>query len=398
MRVLGLVVEYNPFHSGHLYHLEESRRVCQPDLTMAVMSGNFTQRGDAAIVDKWARAEMAVRCGVDVVFELPVAWAVRSARDFALGGVWHLHCAGATHLCFGSESGNAEELSQAADVLQSESPEFQLALRTELSTGVNYPRARFQALRKLGDETSTMLNEPNNILGIAYLLALRKIKSDIIPVTILRQGAGYHDENIESPLASATAIRQAIHREAPLDSLPIPTIAKSIISREQSLGKGPHGMENLNLLIKYAIRSQGAESLANLLDMESGLAYRLKRCEESSATVEELLSCLKTKRYTWTRLQRILCYALLGITSEITDEIHAGGPQYLRILALKKRAAPLLKHLATSIPIVTRPSELKGNRSLKLDVHATNIYALGFPDILHGGAQQDLTRPPVIIE
>ncbi|MDP3487789.1 MAG: nucleotidyltransferase [Bacillota bacterium] len=398
MRVLGLVVEYNPFHSGHLYHLEESRRVCQPDLTIAMMSGNFTQRGDAAIVDKWARAEMAVRCGVDVVFELPVAWAVRSARDFALGGVWHLDRAGATHLCFGSESGSAQELSQAADVLQDETAEFQLALRMELSTGVNYPRARYQALRKLGDETSAMLHEPNNILGVAYLLALRKIKSSIIPITIMRQGARYHDNNIESPLASATAIRKAMLSNTPVDSLPVPIATKEIISRELALGKGPHGIENLNLLIKYAIRNQGAESLAKLLDMEVGLAYRFKRCEESAATVQELISCVKTKRYTWTRLQRILCYALLGITTEVSDAIHAEGPQYLRILALKKAAAPLLKRLATSIPIVTRPSELKANTSLSLDVHATNIYALGFPDIIRGRAQQDLTRPPVIIE
>ena len=135
------------------------------------------------------------RCGVDVVFELPVAWAVRSARDFALGGVWHLDRAGATHLCFGSESGSAQELTQAADVLQEESLEFQVALRTELSTGVSYPRARSQALCKLGGEISAVMHEPNNILGVAYLLALRKIKSSIIPITIMRQGASYHDNN-----------------------------------------------------------------------------------------------------------------------------------------------------------------------------------------------------------
>ena len=398
MRVLGLVVEYNPFHSGHLYHLEESRRVCQPDLTIAIMSGNFTQRGDAAIVDKWARAEMAVRCGVDVVFELPVAWAVRSARDFALGGVWHLDRAGATHLCFGSESGSAEDLSHAADVLQEESVEYQLALRAELGTGVSYPRARYQALQKLGDQASIVLQEPNNILGVAYLLALRKIKSNIMPITIMRQGASYHDDNLDTPLASATAIRLGILSDKPVDSLPVPLATKEIISRELALGKGPHGIENLNLLIKYAIRNQGTDNLSTLLDMEAGLAFRLKRCEESSATVQELISCIKTKRYPWTRIQRILCYALLGITTEVTDSIHSEGPQYLRLLALKKEAAPLLKHLKTSIPIVTRPSELKGNSSLSLDVHATNIYALGFPEIKYSGAQQDLTRPPVIIE
>ncbi|KAF0197967.1 MAG: hypothetical protein FD169_30 [Bacillota bacterium] len=398
MRVLGLVVEYNPFHSGHLYHLEESRRVCQPDLTIAVMSGNFTQRGDAAIFDKWARAEMAVRCGVDVVFELPVAWAVRSARDFALGGVWHLDRAGATHLCFGSESGSFQELSQAAAVLQEESKEFQQALRAELSTGVNYPRARYQALRKLGYEKSAILHEPNNILGVAYLLALKKIKSNLIPITIRRQGAHYHDHDLDTPLASATAIRQAILGNTPLDRLPVPMATKEIISRELALGRGPHGIENLNLLIKYAIRNQGADSLAKLLDMEAGLAFRFKRCEESAAMVQEFISCVKTKRYTWTRIQRILCYALLGITTEVTAAIHAEGPQYLRLLALKKEASPLLKRLATSIPIVTRPSELKGNRSLSLDVHATNIYALGFPNIIRVRAQQDLTRPPVIIE
>lgn len=398
MRVLGLVVEYNPFHFGHLYHLGESHRVCQPDLTIAVMSGNFTQRGEAGILDKWARAEMAVRNGVDVVFELPVAWAVCSADEFALGSMAHLDSAGATHVCFGSESGSIEKLREIAGLLQNETDDFRAALHEELNKGMSYPLARHKALSISGYPRPD-LKEPNNILAIAYLRALAKLGSSITPLAIKRQGAGFHDTELSAPYASATAIRKAIHEtQAAPQSLPIPVASQAILTRELSLGKGPVALSNYYQLLRYNIRVKGPGGLSSLPDLEPGLVYRLVKCEEQSSSLAELLICLKTKRYTWTRLQRLLCHTILGLDHDTNKLIQARGPQYLRLLALRKDAAPKLKALKTKVPIITRVAQYQSDLGLSLDIRATNIYVLGYPDSSRATPQQDLTRPPVIIE
>lgn len=398
MRILGLIVEYNPFHSGHLYHLEEAQRVCQPDLTIAIMSGHFTQRGDIAIVDKWSRAEMAVRAGVDAVFELPTAWALRSARDFAHGAVWHLDLFGATHLCFGSEAGDLTQLAEIAELLVDEPQEYRDSLKGHLSKGLPYPRARLLATAAAGASNSDELLHPNNILGVAYLCALKRLNSSIEPVTIKRKGAGYHDPDLQQPLASATAIRKGVLSGKRAEDLPVPSATKAILAREFAAGRGPLTLASFETLIRYAVRNTSVESLSLLPDMEPGLGYRLKKAEEETSNMADFLDALKTKRYTFTRMQRILCYALLGLSASRLAHIHTNGPKYLRLLALKKGASHLLKKSPLGLPILTRVAEHRGMPALELDIAATNIYTLAFPSYGQRKTQQDFTTPPVLVE
>lgn len=397
MRILGLIVEYNPFHCGHLYHLEEARRVCQPELTVAVMSGHFTQRGDIALVDKWSRAEMAVRAGVDVVFELPTAWALRSARDFAHGAVWHLERFGATHLCFGSEAGELTQLAQIAELIVNEPPEYRESLKYHLSQGLPYPRARNLAAQETTVNDPTELLHPNNILGVAYLSALKRLNSSMVPVTIKRLGAGYHDPDLKQPLASATAIRKGVFDGEIPENLPVPRTTKEILNREFNEGRGPLGLHSFESLIRYVVRNTSAAALDLLPDMEPGLSYRLKSAEEKTSTMALFLAALKTKRYTLTRLQRILCYALLNVSARRLAHIHSRGPQYLRMLALRKGASHLLKKAASSLPVLTRVAEHRTIPALELDIAATNIYTLAFNEGQRS-TQQDFTIPPVIVE
>ena len=211
MRAVGLITEYNPFHNGHLYHLQESCRVTSAEVSVAVMSGHFLQRGEPALVDKWVRSEMALAAGVDLVVELPLPWACSSAPDFARGAVHALTDLGVDSLCFGSEVGEIKPLQACADFLHDNNSAITKKTAELLRQGVNYPQARAQLLTgslpvELDPED---LSKPNNILGIEYLKTLRHFKSHLSPATIQRVGAGYHDAEIEpDTLASATGIRQ----------------------------------------------------------------------------------------------------------------------------------------------------------------------------------------------
>jgi predicted nucleotidyltransferase len=380
--------------------LEEARKLCQPDLVVAVMSGHFTQRGEAAIVDKWARAEMALRCGVDVVFELPVAWALRSARDFAHGAVHHLHLAGATHLCFGSESADLDSLSQIADLLTEEPPEFREELRRQLQEGRSFPRARANAVNRVlrNRNNESPPGAPNDILGVEYLTALRRLDSTITPLVLKRQGAGYHDTSLHTSMASATAIRQGLLTGSSVPSLPLPDPSQYLLARELALGRGPVTLSSFFPIILHKLRAMSHDDLDCLPDMERGLSYRLKRVAGTETDLPSLLTALKTKRYTWTRLQRLLCYVLLQIRAEDLASIHKKGPSYLRMLALRKGKSALLSNMPLALPLITSPAKAEADHSLTLDQLATDLYVLGFPNPQEQRGSQDLTRPPVFLE
>ncbi|HWI55452.1 MAG TPA: nucleotidyltransferase family protein, partial [Desulfobacteria bacterium] len=203
MNIVGVITEYNPYHNGHLYHVERARETCNADYVISIMSGHFLQRGEPALFNKWARAKMAVRGGVDLVIELPTAFSVRSAKTFAHGSVSLLHATRVTtHLCFGSEIGSTDDLWPAAKLLFDEPPEFKAHLNTYLSQGLSYPAARDKAVSSYSAETDSegcpadILSSPNNILGIEYMKSLLELQSDIQPVTIKRHAAGYHDTDI----------------------------------------------------------------------------------------------------------------------------------------------------------------------------------------------------------
>ncbi len=399
MKVLGIVAEYNPFHNGHLYHLQASRAMSGADCAVAVMSGNFTQRGEPAIVDKWVRTEMALANGVDLVIELPFAYAMASAEFFAYGAVKLLDSLGAVDmLSFGSESGDLKSLSEAASILGNEPAEYRLALKNSLSNGKSFPAARQEALSsyltgKYGeDHLSTSLKSPNNILGIEYLKALKKLKSGIKPITLGRSGSDYNSSNLSGKFSSATAIRRTIcsepwpearkHLEA---SLPEHTL--SLLEREFSLGRGPVSASDFSTQLLSVLRKMTIDEIRALPYMEKGLENRFKQAAENTGSYAELLDAVCTRRYTGTRIQRILFCILAGLTDRLFEAFNLnGGPSYIRVLGLNNTGRQLLSTVrdSSSLPVITKASDFKNSAvsgiasMLQLETASSDQYVLAF--------------------
>lgn len=398
MNVVGIITEHNPFHNGHLYHVEKARVQCDAELVVSVMSGHFLQRGEPALFNKWARAKMAVLGGVDLVIELPTAFSVRSASSFALGAVSILNSMGVvTHLCFGTESGDVDSLWPAARLLFNEPALFKALLRQLIDTGMSYPAARAGAItRYLADTSSVGISPeiyaaPNNILGIEYLKSLLRVKSDIRPTTIKRFAAGYHDMNIDSNvmIASATSIREELQDKGELTGAVgtvVPEASLAVMKQEILAGRGPIFMNDYAKMLFYLLRSLPPEQIAEMYDVSEGLENRIMEISRSADSVQDLLSKLKTKRYTRTRLQRILSYILLGYTKSLAESFDLAGPRYIRVLGLSSAGRSLLKKVKkeADIPVITRTSPFLSQNDdtasmLKFDVKATDIYTLMYP-------------------
>lgn len=407
MHVVGIIAEYNPFHNGHLYHLRTAKERCSARYAVCVMSGHFLQRGEPALFDKWARAAMAVSAGADVVFELPFVFACRSAGVFARGGVELLASTGiVTHLCFGSENGSLEQLRGIAALLTEESPDFQLLLREKLQCGISYPSARHLALQqycRLLDLPGfpcdmDLLAYPNNTLGIEYLIALTKAGCDISPVTIKRRSANYLDKTVDGPIASATAIRHLFASKGLTEEikLAVPAPAVNIMTDYMHRFRGPVFAAAYGPMLLSLLRRTPLEELALILDVSEGLEYKLKEAANTASCTESLITALKSKRYTRTRLQRILMYCLLNYKKETAQALDQCGPQYLRVLAFSEKGQELLKLMkeTAKLPVIHRPAVYVSNtcapatslqQMLALDILATDLYVLGCPQPQRGG-------------
>lgn len=420
MNVAGIVAEYNPFHNGHQYQLFETKKLCKADYIVAVMSGHFLQRGEPALFNKWARAKMAVCGGVDLVIELPTAFSVRSASNFANGAVTILDALGVvTHLCFGTESGETEHLWPLARLMSDEPEEYRLLLNKYLDKGISYPSAQSKALTAFlgrdlsGKNVSELLSTPNNILGIEYLKSLIKLNSRIKPVTVKRISAGYHDAAIPDNtssfgIASATGIRNELFSTRQLSekiSYVMPKNTTKIIEREISAGQGPVFIQDTAKILFYLLRNISKEHLEKLCDVSEGLENRLLAKAASANSIETLLSELKTKRYTWTRLQRILSYILLNYSAEMARHFDLSGPLYIRILGMSNNGRKLLKTIKKEarLPVITRTAPVIKDgglpaEMLSLDIKATDIYTLLYP--MHSVPQKglDMKLMPFILE
>ena len=421
MNVVGLVTEHNPFHNGHLYHVQEARKACDADLVISVMSGHFLQRGEPALFNKWARAKMAVLAGVDMVIELPTAFSVRSASAFARGAVEILNATGiVSHICFGSEAGCLDELWPAARLLADEPPVFKQKLASFLDQGVSFPKARAMAIADYlaADDrdgaSANLYSSPNNILGIEYMKAIESTGSHIKPVTIKRIAAGYHDSEIEDysgledylAIASATSIRQELSFTNELNrkvSTVVPKTTLETMEQEIASGHGPVFLANYATTLFYLLRTRPKEWLAEIYEVTEGLENRLHSMAQSAESVEGLLKNLKTKRYTWTRLQRILSYIMLEYTKSLAHTFDQTGPLYLRILGLSDKGRRILKTVKKqgNLPVITRTAPFLHNTDslavmLKFDVKATDIYALLAPSPLRQQAGLDCKIMPYI--
>ena len=390
--VLGIVAEYNPFHNGHLYHLAASKKRARADYTVAIISGNFVQRGNVSIVDKWTKAQMALACGIDLVIELPAIHSVSSAESFAYGAIKILNSLNIVdYISFGAETSDIDTLNKFAEVLYKEPSEFKSLLNHELSKGISFPKARENALLMyLNDirKYANVLSSPNNILAIEYLKSLKKLKSPIRPITVKRQGAGYNDLNTIDKFASATAIREMIKNKnlADLQKCVPNTTFRTLYD---SFKKG-HFVKDISAFDKeilYTLRKMSIKEIKELPDVSEGLENAIKNAANSCNTVEELINIVKSKRYTQTRIQRILICALLNITKKDIALANKTEP-YVRVLGVNNNGKKLLSAIRAESPrlnIITSVKKFVDTNTnkniqamLQKDFFATDVYTLGY--------------------
>ena len=392
MKISGIICEYNPLHNGHLYHLEQVRRGGAEGI-VAVMSGNFVQRGDAALLDKFTRARLAIEGGVDLVLELPVPYALAPAENFAMGGVALLTALGnVQEISFGSECGDIHLLSQAAQACQVCKTDYADVMDDFLRSGYSYPEVLAQMVGQLyGEETAAVLRSPNNTLAIAYLNAIEEMDSPLQLMTIPRKGAG-HNSSQPAPdgTASATYIRQFFAEGGDCRRM-MPSYAWHAL-REAKQNGHIASMEYLERLILYKLRTTDADDLHDIAEIGQGLEHRLYKAKRS-ASLEELLQAIRTKRYPMARLRRILLHILLDIrTADIQNY-----PAYGRILAFNDTGREILRDSKNKrlLPFSHSLAELahtspEAGRCAALESQATDIYQLARPVI--GQGESDFRR------
>ena len=379
MKVSGVICEYNPFHNGHQYHIQKTRENGATHI-VAVMSGNFVQRGDVAIIDKFERARAAVRCGVDLVIELPVAYSLSGAEVFARGAMFILNSMGCIdEVSFGSESGDINKILSAvqASLVCAQSQE----LKALLDSGISYPSA-MQALaeKNYGKQVADVFQWPNNLLAIEYIKAISYLNSKITPFTIARKNAGHDQPEVICNFASASFIRQNVKENAYVDLMP--PVMFDALSEAVSIGKTA-SFANLEKAIIYKMRMMTPSQIRDVPDVGQGLEHRIYEARTAS-TVLEMMEMIKTKRYTMSRIRRIILNALLGITR---DDLTT-PPVYGRILAINDRGTDILSVAKgrSRIPFSTSLAKLSEinavtRRAAELEALSTDIFSVAMDKV-----------------
>ncbi len=402
MNVTGIIAEYNPFHNGHFYQIEKIKQETGTDCIAIVLSGDFVQRGAPAVVDKYARTRMALACGADLVFELPVLWASASAEYFAAAGIALLDKLGIVNtVCFGTECRDIAPLSQAADILLTQPAIYRQTLNENLKKGFSFPAARAGAVLEYVSaqgachtspgELAAVLTTPNNILAVEYLKELKRRNSAILPHPILRRGAGYHDTAIKT-LSSAGGIRKALlfgKKEQKKIASAMPAPAYSILSRYMK--KYPTLSEDaFSSVVKYKLLCAAPTGYEEFADCNKPLSNRILKSLNEYTTLSNFCRALKSREVTYNRLMRIFTHILL----DIKKDDYVLGRQldyipYLRLLGFRKSAALALHELKlkSPVPILTKmadadavlkkyyPAASFAHRMLSLDLFAADIYA-----------------------
>ena len=384
MKVLGIIAEYNPFHNGHRYHIEEAKKITNADYVIVVMSGNFTQTGNIAIYDKFTRAKLATEYGVDLVIELPTIYANSSAESFAYGAVSILENLGIVdYICFGSETDNIETLSKISKIINSNNVQINSKIKEILKTGVSYPVARENALKEfLTAEEIDILDKSNNILGIEYLRSLDKLNSNITPICIKRESSDFNEimlnENSDR-YTSATSIRNMIYQnKIDLVEKYVPALTyTTIVNTNASFN------DKLYRILKYKILTTSLEELRNISEVTEGLENKIKSEITHSLSYDDYINNLKSKRYTMTKIKRMLNNILLDITKDDLKYIKENNITYAHILSLGYKGKDLLSKISnnSNIKLITKINENTLNeldenirKYLDLDILASNIY------------------------
>jgi predicted nucleotidyltransferase len=403
MRAVGLIVEYNPFHNGHAYHLQASKEAANADVVIAVMSGNFLQRGEPALISKWFRTKMALLNGVDLVIELPYNFATQKAETFANGAVSILEAIGCESLCFGSESGDISSFFQTNDYLRVQQKPYDEHIKQFMDTGVSYPKALSLAFQQLPDSEKFLdLAMPNNILGFQYIKSIKQQKSSIRPMTVPRKNADYHDEHFASAtIASATSIRKAIFSseagQSEIEQL-VPEPTNQLLNEYYHEYGVFHRWENYWGYLQFRLIHCSPDELKGIYEAEEGLENRLIASALVSDSFHEFMQKIKSKRYTWTRLQR-LCVHILTNAKKTEMDRSQEKATYLRLLGMTTTGKEYLNKRKThfSLPLVSKLSSYK-QKEIHLDIKAARIYALGVPSQLRNALlMQEYKQPPIFV-
>ena len=398
MEIIGIIGEFDPFHRGHAHLIARARAAFPGSPVVCAMSGPFTQRGGAAVASKYARAEMALRCGADLIVELPVQWAAASAERFARGGVALLAAAGATRLAFGSEAGALSGLAQAAAALDSDG--FSQVLQPYLKEGLSFASARQKALGQLLGPAAAVLETPNNLLGIEYLRAIRSLTPEMEPFTVPRVGAAHHSTVEQAGFRSATALR-SLRLDGALEEAwgGMPEPAAEILRREWERERCPAALDHNARGIFTRLRTMTAADFAALPDCGEGLEHRLVRAAQASTTLEEFYAQVKSKRYAHARVRRLILWAYLGLTAADCPE----QPPYLRVLGLTEDGRGVLRRAKElgALPIVTKPAAVKAldarrQRQFAVDVRAEALWELCLPQLIPAASEWRAT--PIVIK
>lgn len=391
MNIVGLITEYNPFHNGHLYHIQEAKRVAKADAAVVIMSGNFVQRGAPAIMPKHLRAKSALLSGADLVLELPVCFATGSAEFFAMGAIALLDSLGCVDsICFGSECGDSEILGKIAKILSEEPDDYKKALQNALRKGMSFPQARQHALQEYfinnhfdANALADVLSQPNNILGIEYMKALYQRNSSMKAYSIRRIGAGYHESELTEKYSSASAIRQSLAKDSLSESIyrQLPFAAQTIMKETFDM-RYPVYANDFSLILKYKLLQETKKSLTSYMDVSEDLANRIINLRNDFQSFDDFCDALKTKDMTYARISRGLLHILLNIRTEhLANYKKNGYCHYAHILGFRKSSTELLSLLkgTSKVPLLTKLTQTEdlseaGCQMLLQDIFAGDLY------------------------
>ena len=396
MKACGLIVEYNPFHNGHIYHLNESRRITQADCLIAVMSGSFLQRGEPAIVDKFSRAKSALKSGVDIVLELPYAYSVQSSTLFSHGAIKVLNALKIDSLCFGSESGSIKSFINNFHVLKNNKNKYDSILKRELAKGYSYPLANNLAYQDIGFNLDVL--KPNNILGFNYVNEILLNELPIELHTIKRTNNAYHDIKLSSKISSATSIRKEILTNGMTQnvkaSLPPETIHELNVYKH--LANTYHVWENYFELLQYKVLSSSRSDLSRIALVDEGLHNRIKDTAQAAESFNHWMHLIKTKRYTWVKIQRIFTHILTSTTQSEVNNYQKNFNQ-IRLLGMTKQGQAYLNKIKNKID-VNIISSLKSFGSDSLESKVSDVYYTAVSPTYRKDLVKQEYAPPIIIE
>ena len=397
MNFTAIISEYNPFHNGHKYQINMIKGSSTSHYVVAIMSGNFTQRGEPALFDKWTRARLALLSGADIILELPTLYALQSAEGFASGGVMIANGLGAVEsLSFGSESADPSALWSVARTLAAEDAGFKSSLKKSLASGRSFPSARSEALRVVLSSSADILANPNDILAVEYLKALLRSQSALKPKIIKRTGAAYNDPSFSGPVSSALAIRNHIKNNDLSSAFLAMPFANAEFLEKFTKKNPPVFTENFFDFLIFKLRSMKPEEIAGVAGVSEGLQNKIKKAAAKAKNYSELLADVKSKRYTQTRISRIFMSCLLGINKQMLKEANSYQGLYARVLGYRRDSLDAFSRLCkeSRIPLITSGTQLPQNVLSLLDIHASDIYSLACAD---RSAGSDFTKKLIIV-